>query len=176
MKFDFIYNKKSFTIKSAEETDASLLLYWWNDGEIMAHAGFPLGLKTTIDKVKENIAKNNEDKQLLIIYCEDMPIGELSYTNTNGAFDIGIKICNKSFQNNGYGTEILKHFFKYLFEEKNANKITCNTNLKNIRAQLVYENKLKMKRIKTIYNSWTNQIEESCSLTFFELSKNDFFK
>ena len=118
MKQNFIFNKKSFTIKSAEECDASLLLYWWNDSEIMAHAGCPFGLNTTIDKVKESIAKNNENRQLLIIYCEVKPIGELNYTNTKGEFDISIKICNKLFQNSSYGTEILKHFFKFLFKEK----------------------------------------------------------
>ena len=65
----FIYNNKNISIKSATEADAPLLLYWWNDGEIMSHAGFPLGAQTTLEKVKNSISKNTESKQLLIIYC-----------------------------------------------------------------------------------------------------------
>ena len=176
MELNFTYNQKSFYIRSAIESDAPLLLYWWNDGEIMAHAGFPLGLQITIDKVKESIAKNDENRQLLIIYIEDMPIGEMNYTNNDGVYSFGIKICNKTYQNNGYGTEILKHLFEYLFNVKNAKKITCDTNLKNIRAQYIYENKLHMKRVKTSYKSWKNQIGELCSATFFEISKEDYLK
>lgn len=175
MQLNFIYNNKNISIKSATEADAPLLLYWWNDGEIMAHAGFPLGAQTTLEKVKNSISKNTESKQLLIIYCEKIPIGEMNYQEENNVYSLGIKICNKMFQNNGYGTEILKQFFNYLFTKKNAEKITCDTNLKNIRAQFVYENKLKMKRVKTTYNSWTNQIGELCSATFFEITKKDFF-
>lgn len=174
MQLQFTINDKSFTLRSAVESDDSLLLYWWNDGEIMAHAGFPLGLKTTIEKVKENIAKNNENYQLLIIICDDIPIGEINFRAEDKIFEFGIKICNKTYQNNGYGTEILKHLFHYLFTERNAEKIKCDTNLKNIRSQMVYEKKLKMKRVETLYNCWTNQIGELCSATVFEISKDDY--
>lgn len=32
------------TIRSALPADAPQLVRWWNDGAVMAHAGFPLGL------------------------------------------------------------------------------------------------------------------------------------
>ena len=174
MQLNFVYDNKNFTIKSAVKTDAPLLLYWWNDGEIMAHAGFPLGLQITAQKVKENISKNSYNCQLMIIYCDDTPIGEMNYRAEGNVYDFGIKICNKEFQNGGYGTEILKQMFNYLFTVKNAEKLTCDTNLKNIRAQYVYEYKLKMKRVKTLYYCWTNQIGEKSSATFFEITKKDF--
>lgn len=32
---------KEITIRTAVEHDAYTLLKWWNDGNVMAHAGFP---------------------------------------------------------------------------------------------------------------------------------------
>ena len=174
MELNFLYKGKLIKITSATDKEASLLLYWWNDGEIMAHAGFPLGLNTSLEKVKQNILKNNETRQLLIIYCDNLPIGEMNFEIKNNIAQFGIKICNKDFQNNGYGVAVLNELFKYLFETKNVDKIECDTNLKNIRSQYVYEKKLNMKRIKTFYNSFINQIGEKCSVTVFEITKNDY--
>ena len=174
MKKKFVRNKKTIVIRTATEKDAEVLLSWWNDGEIMAHAGFPLGLNTTIDKIKENIKKNCDTRELMLIEVDGLPVGELNYKIKDNIADFGIKICNKTFQNVGLGPIILNKLFKYLFEEKNVDKITCNTNLNNIRSQLVYEKKMQMKRTQTLYNSWINQIGERCSVTFFEITKKDF--
>ena len=38
------------TIRPALPSDAPQLERWWNDGAVMAHAGFPLGLGTTEEK------------------------------------------------------------------------------------------------------------------------------
>lgn len=176
MNITFVFNKKKVKIRTAAKKDADTILGWWNDGEIMAHAGFPLGLNTTKENVLQNISKNDDKRELLIVEIDGVPVGELNYKIKGKIADIGIKICVKEYQNGGYGTEILKHFYKTLFTEKNINKITCDTNLKNIRAQCVYENKLKMKRVKTVYNCFENQVGEKCSATFFEISKKDFFK
>ena len=38
---------KHLIIRDALVSDAALLCRWWNDGAVMAHAGFPNGLGTT---------------------------------------------------------------------------------------------------------------------------------
>ena len=38
---------ENLTIRQAEVADAKQLAAWWNDGAVMAHAGFPNGLGTT---------------------------------------------------------------------------------------------------------------------------------
>lgn len=172
----FRINKKTFEIKSAEESDAKTLRKWWNDGKIMEHAGFPLGLGITLDKIKEIIAKNSDTRQLLMIFCEQKPIGEMNYKITDNIASFGIKICNEKFQNGGYGPKILNHLFNFLFTKKNVDKIKCDTNLNNIRAQLVYEKKMNMTRVKTEYNNYINQIGEKRSTTYFEITKQDFLK
>ena len=37
----------NLTIRQAEVADAKQLAAWWNDGAVMAHAGFPNSLGTT---------------------------------------------------------------------------------------------------------------------------------
>jgi uncharacterized protein YodC (DUF2158 family) len=39
----FIQNS-NLTIRNATSKDTSILCKWWNDGKVMAHAGFPNGL------------------------------------------------------------------------------------------------------------------------------------
>ena len=34
-------------IRYATKNDAAILCKWWNDGKIMAHAGFPNGINTS---------------------------------------------------------------------------------------------------------------------------------
>ena len=42
---------ENLTIRQAEVADAKQLAAWWNDGAVMAHAGFPNGLGTTEEEV-----------------------------------------------------------------------------------------------------------------------------
>ena len=42
---------RNLTIRTAVPSDAAQLTAWWNDGTVMAHAGFPNGLGITVDKV-----------------------------------------------------------------------------------------------------------------------------
>ena len=37
---------ENLTIRPAEIADAKQLACWWNDGAVMAHAGFPNGIGT----------------------------------------------------------------------------------------------------------------------------------
>ena len=46
---------ENLTIRQAEVDDAKQLAAWWNDGAVMAHAGFPNGLGTTEDEVVKGL-------------------------------------------------------------------------------------------------------------------------
>ena len=46
---------KDILIRNAEESDASQLASWWNDGSVMAHAGFPNGVNTNEERIKGQI-------------------------------------------------------------------------------------------------------------------------
>ncbi|MCI6433993.1 MAG: hypothetical protein MR828_04370, partial [Clostridiales bacterium] len=47
---------ENIRIRNAVLTDAELLAKWWNDGSVMAHAGFPKGIGTTAKKLPRTFA------------------------------------------------------------------------------------------------------------------------
>ena len=63
---------KNLTIRNADVHDAAQLALWWNDGKIMAHAGFPNGTGETADGIVENLAKNSDKtgRTLIVERCD----------------------------------------------------------------------------------------------------------
>lgn len=159
---------KNLRIRSATTEDADILTNWWNDGAVMAHAGFPNGIGETPEHVAEKIANDNKCIRL-ILELDDYPIGEACYYNLgNKVAEIGIKICDFSKQEKGLGRIYLSMLIQALFEEAGYEKIILDTNLKNERAQHVYE-KLGFRKVRVNYDSWKNQLGELESSVDYEL-------
>ena len=166
--------KRSIRIATAE--DARILSRWWNDGTVMAHAGFPNGLGISEHKVAEIIQEDNDLNRRLILEYAGLPIGEMNYRTTEEKVaEIGIKICDSALQNKGHGTEYLKMLIQHLFTKMKYDKIILDTNLKNERAQHVYE-KLGFIKIRTNVNSWQNQAGEWQTSVDYELSKEEYLQ
>ena len=112
-----LYN--DILIREACTDDAQQLCSWWNDGKVMAHAGFPYGLGTTVETVRQQLEdKNNNSNRHIIIY-KNIPIGEMNYCEAGEkTCEIGIKICDFSMQNKGLGKIILSLFITYYTEER----------------------------------------------------------
>lgn len=158
------------TIRNATVEDAELLSSWWNDGKVMAHAGFPNGLGTTAEKVATDIAKQKDETgRTCIISYDGSDIGEMSYRNSGDSTAvIGIKICDGRKQNQGLGKQILSLFISALFSEYSYKKITLDTNLNNLRAQHVYE-ELGFRKTGVEIDSWKDQLGRLQSVVFYEL-------
>ena len=62
--------------------DAEQLAAWWNNGKIMAHAGFPNGIGQTKEEIAASL-KNDTDEtnRRLIIEIEQIPAGEKNKPN-----------------------------------------------------------------------------------------------
>ncbi len=165
---------QNLTIRHATSEDASLLCVWWNDGKVMAHAGFPNGLNTTTERIAKSLANDTDATgRRLILEVDGIAVGEASYRNlNNGAAEIGIKICDFSRQEKGHGTVFLKMLITSLFA-KGYQKIVLDTNLRNTRAQHVYE-KLGFQKLRVNLNSWTDQLGELQSSVDYELLKEHF--
>jgi RimJ/RimL family protein N-acetyltransferase len=127
-------------IRYATINDAKILCTWWNDGKIMAHAGFSNGINTTEEKIMKQISEETDDTtRRWIIEINNEPSGEMNYRNKgNNTAEIGIKICDFNKQEKGHGTKLLKMFIEYLFEQLPYKKIILDTKLNNKRAQHVY--------------------------------------
>ena len=162
-------------IRNATEKDAEKLAMWWNDGKIMAHAGFPNGTGQTAQSIANSLQEDTDTThRRLIIEMDNMPIGEMNYRNKGSqTVEIGIKICDFSKQNKGVGKILLSMLISALFKDFGYQKIILDTNLKNKRAQHVYE-QLGFTKLRVNQNSWTNQIGELQSSIDYELYQKDF--
>ena len=159
---------ENLTIRQADASDAKQLAAWWNDGAVMAHAGFPNGVGTTEAEVIKGLGKGS-----LVIEEDHRLIGECNYYPVaQGVAEIGIKICEPDGQNRGVGRKILSMLISWLFEN-GYSKIILDTNLKNTRAQHVYES-LGFRKVRTNVDAWRDQLGQLQSSIDYELVEKDF--
>jgi RimJ/RimL family protein N-acetyltransferase len=158
----------SLTIRDAVAADAAQLTAWWNDGAVMAHAGFPNGLGSTVEKVIAGLGNGR-----LILIENERLIGEACYRKVGEWIaEIGIKICETDCQNRGLGRIILSMLISWLFEQ-GFEKIVLDTSLTNKRAQHVYES-LGFRKLRINYDSWTDQLGNKQSAVDYELTEDKF--
>ena len=154
---------KGIHLRKATRADAKQLAAWWNDGAVMAHAGYPHGLKITEKEVADEIHEG-----MMIIEEGCRTIGECAYRDKGEWIaEIGIKICETACQNHGVGRIALSMLISALFK-KGYQKIILDTNLNNTRAQHVYES-LGFKKIRVNVDSWKDQLGVLQSSVDYEL-------
>ncbi len=171
--------KGNITIRSSNPSDVEQLVLWWSSGKVMAHAGFPKGIKTDKRKLKEEIIKASlsefPDLDRLIILIDKKPIGEMNYRlKSENVYEIGIKICDFDYHNKGIGSKAMGLLMEYLFDDRNAEKIILDTNLNNTGAQRFYE-RLGFKKVSINVNSWKNQLGELQSSVDYEINKENYY-
>lgn len=165
---------QNLVIRCAEADDAEILCRWWNDGAVMAHAGFPNGLGTSVEKIQKDLqTDSDETRRRLVVEFQGRPIGEMCYRNEgNGSADIDIKICESDYQERGLGRLLLSMLIAHLFRS-GYEKIVLDTDLQNTRAQHVYE-KLGFRKTAVNVDSWKDQIGNLRSSVSYELLPTDF--
>ena len=169
-------NNGKFSIRYATAQDARQLQTWWNDGAIMAHAGYPNGLGISVEKIVNQLAFDNDFKRRLIIELDGQPIGEMSFrTPVENTAEIGIKICNAAQRDKGYGSIYLKMLMAYLFNERSYERIILDTNLQNERAQHVYE-KLGFHKLRVNINAWKDQSGQLQSSVDYEMTREAYLQ
>ena len=160
-------------IRNATKEDANILATWWNDGQVMAHAGFPNGLIITNEKIIAQLSTDSDKtRRRLIIEINDIPVGEMSYRINDEQAEIGIKICNVDYQNKGYGPKLLSMLINELFL-MGCSKITLDTNINNTRARRTYE-KLGFIQTKVNIDSFKDQLGNYQSSVDYELIPTNF--
>lgn len=165
---------QDITIRDAIPEDAPQLCAWWNDGKVMAHAGFPNGLGITLEKIIQQINDQSSKHYRHVILYQNRLIGEMNYREqSDDTCEVGIKICDASMQNKGLGKKILSLFISALFRECGYRKIILDTNLTNLRAQHVYE-QLGFRKLRVNINSWKDQLGNPQSSVDYELTEADF--
>lgn len=159
---------ENLIIRQTERADAKQITAWWNDGVVMAHAGFPNGLGTTEEEVIKGLGNGR-----MVIEESERLIGECNYRNvSDGVAEIGIKICETDCQNRGVGRKVLSMLIGWLFKN-GYSKIVLDTNLTNRRAQHIYES-LGFCKVRTNIDSWKDQLGRLQSSVDYELVEKDF--
>ena len=166
---------ENLIIRNATVHDAEQLAAWWNDGTVMAHAGFPNGIGESPEDIAESLKNDSDDTQRrLIIEVDQVAVGEMNYRNKGvDTAEIGIKICDFSLQDKGLGKKLLSMLISALFCDMGYQKIILDTNLDNKRAQHVYE-RLGFEKLRVMENSWKNQLGELQSSVDYELYPENF--
>ncbi len=164
------FEDKEVVVRAAQESDAEIVMQWWSDGKVMAHAGFPEGIKTPKEKVINNIKDTNK-RQLFIIESDGMKIGECHYGEiSDKVAKMGIKICDFSMHNKGIGTRVCKLLIHYLFAALDYEKIALDPRKDNVPAVRLYQ-KLGFKCVSEYEDDFFKTTV--CDL---ELLKDDYIK
>ena len=117
--------------------------------------------------------ERDEAGRTLIIEHRARSIGEMNYRRKGDrTAEIGIKICESAYQGRGLGRVILSLFIKELFSA-GYTKIVLDTNLKNLRAQHVYE-LLGFQKVRVNPDSWTDQLGRRQSSVDYEMTPEHF--
>lgn len=169
----YIGVQNNLSIRIATIQDAKILCNWWNDGKVMAHAGFPKGLGTNEEEIIKLIQQQDGNMRRLILEIDLSPVGEMSYRINNNIAEIGIKICDFTYQEKGFGTKAIKMLIKYLFLQQDVDKIILDTNLKNVRAQHVYE-KMGFNKVRVNQDVWKDQLGDLQSSVDYEMEKVNY--
>lgn len=170
-----VLNHKNLTIRPASPADAPQLEAWWNNGELMAHAGFPNGTGEKAEDIAARIAQETDQSRRLILELDGNPIGEMNYgPNEDGESAwIGVKICEISQQEHGYGKILLSMLIRWLFGTAGYKKVTVDPDRDNKRSRHVYE-RLGFRPVRVRENAWVDQAGVSRSFVDYELRPEDF--
>ena len=163
------------SFRAARPEDAEVLCAWWNDGSVMAHAGFPRGLGTTAQAVRQKIlAESDEGIRRYLIESDGAPVGEMSARNLGGqTCEIGVKLCRAEYQNRGLGKVVLSRLIRFLLDGRGFERIVLETTPENLRARHVYE-RLGFRELRVNENSWVDQDGNPRSSVEYELTRETF--
>lgn len=170
-----LLSQHELTIRPAQPTDAAQLAAWWNDGAVMAHAGFPQGLGISVTEVEAQLRQNADGIQELFVVEENgRSIGEMNYraASVSGVAEIGIKLCAADCQNRGLGKRLLRLLIAELFR-RGFTVIELTTAPENVRACHVYE-RLGFVRLRVERDCWTDQLGRPRSAVLYRLTPEQF--
>ena len=141
-----IIETKRLIIRKAIASEADIEMYYtlWTNPKVMTNVGFPNGLKTSREKITDQIAGQSpsEYDSLLVVVLKDVgaPIGEcrLYRPDDKGISQTDVKLLPEHW-GNAYGVEIKRALLDYLFTHTDCVAVKADPNKNNIASQKMQE-------------------------------------
>lgn len=141
-----IIETKRLIIRKAEPSEADIEMYYrlWTNPQVMINVGFPNGLKTSREKIANQIADQSpsEYESLLVVVAKDTdaPIGEcrLYRPDDKGVSSTDVKLLPDHW-GNAYGVEVKRALLDYLFTHTDCVAVKADPNKSNIASQKMQE-------------------------------------
>lgn len=141
-----IYGKR-IRLRGVERSDVPKSFEWINDPEVNAGLAvyLPMSMRDE-EQWFERIAQRDQEEKPMAIEARAGEgwklIGNCGFFHiewTNRAAELGIMIGDKTFWNQGYGTETMQLLLQHGFETLNLNRIFLRVYATNPRARRAYE-------------------------------------
>jgi RimJ/RimL family protein N-acetyltransferase len=134
-------------LRPIEREDLPTVLPWWNDPEVMLYTDDdPHPRKSLAELVERHERETGElagsTARFVIETVAGRPIGDIVFyayrADTRSAW-MGVMIGERASWGQGYGSEAIRLFLRYLFEEKGLHKVSLTVSDFNTRAIRAYE-------------------------------------
>ncbi|MDH3892724.1 MAG: GNAT family N-acetyltransferase [candidate division Zixibacteria bacterium] len=133
-------------IRKALSSQADIEMYHslWTNPQVMTNVGFPNGLKTSREKIAEQIADQSpsEYESLLVVVLKDSatPVGEcrLYRPDDKGISRTDVKLLPEHW-GNAYGVEVKRGLLEYLFTHTDCVAVQGDPNKSNVASQKMQE-------------------------------------
>lgn len=141
---------KRIRLRAAEITDIDTFLRWINDPEVTEN----LMLVSPMSRFEEerwyeNMIKQHPSEHVFVIEIQHpeesvdwFPIGTCQFIHIdwrNRSGEVGIMIGEKSYWNQGYGTETMRLLLKHGFNTQNLHRVWLQVYEKNKRGMRAYQ-------------------------------------
>lgn len=140
-----LYGKR-IRLRPLDWDDLDTLRRWYDDPEVSywASGAHPdtLYSRYALEEQYEREARSDSIGRFVIETLDGELLGLISYKNVNRQVHsvmLGIFLGEKEYWGKGYGTEGLRVFLRYLFEQWNCHRVELETWMGNVRAIRSYE-------------------------------------
>ena len=132
-----VFSTPRLDVHLATIADAPLIHDLWTDHRVMRNVGFPKGLPISIDQIREDIYRRNNDpfQQLLIVRMKESgeAIGQckMEKPNDDGVAETDVKL-KPIFWGQRFGIELKRGLLNFIFTHTDCIKVQATPNISNM--------------------------------------------
>lgn len=136
-KIDSIITTERLLVRFPTPGDVDMIYALWTDPRVMADVGFPKGLKTTREKIRQQLeaeqGKTLDAVLVAALNISHQTIGQVKMgaPNHDGISETDVKLF-PAFWGHGYGLEIKLGLVDYLFTHTDATIVQATPNVSNM--------------------------------------------